>query len=124
MNTKSAIAEIREMIRDIRRDHMLSGCINDVKTVIVAFNTKRNALKMALKALEEKETSCNSAEKLYRAADLLREHCKSSHYCCVKCLFYRKEKSTCRLMKAPHTWAYRKDEKYVSCWDGSGYEDD
>ena len=54
MRTKTAIAEIRSMLREMRRDHMLSGCVNDVKTIIVAYNAKRQALQMALKALEEK----------------------------------------------------------------------
>lgn len=62
-------------------------------------------------------------ERLFQAADLLREHCKAAHYCCIKCPFYNRDKSTCKLRKVPHTWAYREGEKYVSCWEGSGYED-
>lgn len=54
MNTKTAIAEIKSMLREIRRDHMLSGCVNDVKTIITAYNAKQQALKMAVQALEEK----------------------------------------------------------------------
>lgn len=55
MNTKTAIAEIKSMLREIRRDHMLSGCVNDVKTIITAYNAKRQALQMAIKVLEENE---------------------------------------------------------------------
>lgn len=106
MNIKSAIAEIREMLRDIRRDHMLSGCVNDVKTIVTAYNAKRQALRMAVSALEEKAADSNSVDKLHRAVDLLREHCKAGHYCCAKCTFYSEVKETCTLVKPPHTWTH------------------
>lgn len=64
MTTRTAIAEIRSMLREIRRDHMLSGCVNDVKTIITAYNAKRQALQMAIKALEENEVLHKALERI------------------------------------------------------------
>lgn len=64
MTTRIAIAEIRSMLREIRRDHMLSGCVNDVKTIITAYNAKRQVLQMAIKALEENEVLHEALERM------------------------------------------------------------